>query len=255
MPLALITGASSGLGRDLAHIAVRHGYDVVLVARTTDKLNSLAAELRETGGRAHVLPTDLSRPGSAAEVFRKTQSIGPIDILVNCAGFGNYAPFASQPWGLYASMLQVNIVSLSELTHVVLSGMVARRSGRILNFASTAAFQPAPTFGVYAATKAYILSLSEALHEELRGTGVTVTAACPGATATGFQATANTGRSILDRYLSMESRPVAEAAWDGMMRGRAVVVPGWFNKLNGWFIGAFPRILARKMAAFSMKPR
>jgi short-subunit dehydrogenase len=255
MPLALITGASSGFGYDLAHMAARHGYDVILVARSKDKLELLAAEVRTHGVQAHVVVADLSEPGAAGRVAATAQSIGTVEILVNSAGFGDYGAFNDQPWTVYAAMLQVNIAALTELTHRLLPAMIEQDRGHILNIASTASFQPAPWFGVYAATKAYVLSLSEALHEELHGSRVTVTAVCPGSTQTGFQAVAKTGESLLDRYFTMQSEPVVEAAWDAMMEGRAVVVPGWFNKLNGWFISLFPRPAARRMAAFMMKPR
>ncbi|MCU0453603.1 MAG: SDR family oxidoreductase [Bacteroidetes bacterium] len=253
--LALITGASSGLGRDLALAAARHGYDVILVARSADRLERTAAEVRAAGRHAHVLASDLSRPESAADVARAAEALGPIDVLINSAGFGDYGSFVERPWDAQVSMLQVNIVALTELTRRILPGMIERKRGRVLNLGSTASFQPAPRFGVYAATKGYVLYLSEALHEELKGTGVSVTALCPGSTATGFHDVANTGASLLNQYLMMKSGPVAEAGWDGMMRGKAVVVPGWFNKLNAWLIGFFPRVMARKMAALATKPR
>jgi hypothetical protein len=255
MSYALITGASSGFGRGFALKAARQGYDVVLVARSADKLERLATEVRTLGRRAHVLTADLSRPAASAEVARVAESIGPIDVLVNSAGFGDYGDFIERPWDIQASMLQVNIVALTELTKHIIPGMIARKRGHVLNLGSTASFQPAPRLGVYAATKAYVLHLSEALHEEVKGTGVSVTALCPGSTDTGFHAVANTGASLLNRFLMMKMEPVVEAGWNGMMRGKAVVVPGWFNKVNAWLIGFFPRGLARKMAAVATKPR
>jgi short-subunit dehydrogenase len=236
-------------------VAARHGYDVILVARSTDKLEQVAAAVRSLGRQAFVVSADLSRPDGAAEVARAAEAIGPVDVLINSAGFGDYGRFADRPWDVQASMLRVNVVALTELTRQILPGMIARRHGRILNLGSTASFQPAPWFGVYAGTKAYVLYFSEALHEELKGTGVSVTALCPGSTATGFHDVAKTGASLLNQYVMMKSGPVAEAGWEGMMRGKAVVVPGWFNKLNAWLIGFFPRVLSRKMAAVATKPR
>lgn len=255
MSYALVTGASSGFGRDFALKAARHGYDVIVVARSADKLEALATEVRALGRTAHVLPADLSRPEAPAEVARAAESIGPIEVLVNSAGFGDYGDFAQRPWDVLAAMLHVNVAALTELTRRVIPGMIDRKKGHVLNLGSTASFQPAPHFGVYAATKGYVLYFSEALHEELKGTGVSVTALCPGSTATGFHDVANTGASLLNQYLMMRSEPVVEAGWKGMMRGKAVVVPGWFNKLNAWFIGFFPRALSRKMAAVATKPR
>lgn len=255
MPYALVTGASSGFGRDFAVKAARQGYDVIVVARSADKLERLAMEVRTLGRVAHVLPADLSRPEAPAEVARAAESIGPIEVLVNSAGFGDYGDFAERPWDVQASMLQVNVVALTELTRRIVPGMIARKRGRVLNLGSTASFQPAPHFGVYAATKGYVLYFSEALHEELKGSGVSVTALCPGSTATGFHEVAHTGASLLNQFVMMKSEPVVEAGWEGMMRGKDVVVPGWFNKLNAWLIGFFPRSLARKMAAVATKPR
>src|SRR6267142_3603408 len=187
---ALITGASFGIGQELARIFAREGYSLVLVARSGDKLRQLAAELEKANGtRSLILASDLSAPGSAAYLHdQTTRAEIDVDVLVNNAGFGQFGLFAENDLEECLQQIQLNITTLTHLTRLYLPEMVARKSGRILNVASTAAFQPGPLMAVYYATKAYVLSLSEALAEETRGTGVTVTALCPGPTASGFQA-------------------------------------------------------------------
>ena len=185
---ALITGASSGIGLELARIFASHRHDVVLVARTESKLRELARECEASGVRAHVIPADLSKAGAAQTVVDGVAALGlEIDVLVNNAGLGRYGPFIDMAPGSELEMIQVNVVALTELTRRFLPAMVARRRGRILNVASTAAFLPGPLMAVYYATKAYVLSFSEAIANELEGTGVTVTAFCPGPVDSGFQ--------------------------------------------------------------------
>ncbi|GAA5440743.1 hypothetical protein Dcae01_02263 [Deinococcus caeni] len=187
---ALITGASSGIGESLARQLAAHGAHLILVARTEDRLHALAAEL---GARyrvqVHVLPADLNRPGAAAELHAAVQARGlNVDILVNNAGLGGYGEFSAQPPAEIDRMIAVNIGALTGLTRAFLPDMLARGRGRVLNVASTAAFQPGPLMAVYYATKAYVLSFSEAVAEEVAGSGVFVTALCPGPVQTGFQA-------------------------------------------------------------------
>jgi uncharacterized protein len=246
--MMLITGASSGIGLELARVAAAKGHDLVLVARTEEKLRELARELHERYGvRAEVIAADLSRPGTAAEIVSRIETLGiQIDALVNNAGFGAYGPFTETALATELQIIHVNIVALTELTKRLLPGMIARRAGRILNVASTAAFLPGPLMAVYYATKAYVLSFSEAIANELAGTGVTVTALCPGPTASGFQAAANLEESklVAGRTLAT-SRQVAQDGYDAMMAGRTLVVSGWSNKL----VAQMPRLLPRRVVA------
>jgi len=186
---ALITGASSGIGKELCSRFARDGHSLVLTARSRDALMASAGALREAYRvRVEIIPMDLSIPGSAQRLAEEVRAKGIApDFLVNNAGFGAHASFAEMPVGTERELIQVNMLSLIELTRAFLPGMLARRVGRILNVGSTASFQPGPFMAVYYACKAFVLSFSEALHEELRGTGVTVTVLCPGPTRSGFQ--------------------------------------------------------------------
>jgi len=188
MPTALITGATSGIGLELASLAAQDRHDLVLVARQRERLESVGRGLAEEYGvRVSVLPKDLSDPSTPPQIGRDLAARGiAVDVLVNNAGFGVYGLFAETEIDRELEMIQVNVVALTHLTKLILAGMLARRLGRILNVASTAAFQPGPLMAVYYATKAYVLSFSEALANETAGTGVTVTTLCPGPTPTGF---------------------------------------------------------------------
>jgi short-subunit dehydrogenase len=243
---ALITGASSGIGEDLARLLAAGGHDVVLLARNGDKLNALAERIRrESRVTASVLTADLSQPGAAEQVPRELAARGArVDILVNNAGFGTYGEFVNADAAETLGMLQVNIVSLTMLTRLLLSGMIERRNGRVLNVASTAAFQPGPLMAAYYASKAYVLSFSEALTEEVRGMGVTVTCLCPGPTQTEFQARAHMEKSGLLKTLPvMSSADVARAGYEGMKAGRALVIPGLMNKVGVQALRVTPRRL------------
>src|SRR6185436_6905763 len=195
--LALVTGASSGIGADLARELAQGGHDLVLVARGEDKLKALAAELEKAHSiRARVISADLAQPDAAVQLVKQLGGT-PIDVLINNAGYALYGRFAETDAADELRMIQVNIVALTQLAKLLLPGMLARKKGRILNVASTAAFQPGPLMAVYYATKAYVLSFSEALANELQGTGVGVTALCPGPTRTGFQKRAEIERTHL----------------------------------------------------------
>jgi short-subunit dehydrogenase len=248
--VALITGASGGIGEDLARTIAGGGRDVVLLARSAAKLQILADEL----SRAHkinatVLVADLSAPGAADEVARSlAERRMAIDILVNNAAFGSLGEFARENPQEQLRMLQVNVVALTMLTRFLLPGMLERRRGRILNVASTAAFQPGPLMAVYYASKAYVLSLSLALSEETADSGVTVTCLCPGPTRTGFQERAQLNESRLFRVTSvMSSADVARAGYDAMMAGRALAIPGATNKIGAQAMRFVPRRLAAKI--------
>ena len=238
---ALITGASSGIGLDLARLFAKDGYDVVLVARSEGKLRELAAELeREFKVKAHVVVADLAKPDAPRQLVDALSV--DVDVLVNNAGFGVTGPFAETDLAKELEMIAVNVVALTQLTKLLLRPMVARRRGRILNVASTAAFQPGPLMAVYYATKAYVLSFSEAIADELRDSGVTVTALCPGPTETGFAAVADMSATRLFNIAKpMSSIDVARAGLEGMKRGRRVVIPGVKNKLLTQSVRVSPR--------------
>ena len=247
---ALITGASGGIGEELARLLAAGGANLVLVARGADRLTALATELSRTHNvQAGVIAQDLSAPDAADAIAHELASRQlTIDILVNNAGFGVYGFFAATPAEEEARMMQVNIVALTTLTKRLLPGMIERRQGRVLNVASTAAFQPGPMMAVYYASKAYVLSLSEALSNETAGTGVTVTCLCPGPTETGFQDRANLRESRLFSVLGAGSAAdVAQAGYDGMMAGEAIVIPGLGNRLGVQAIRFTPRALVRRV--------
>ncbi len=230
---ALVTGASAGLGAILAGCFAADGHDVVLVARRRDKLEALGAELESKHGvRAVAFAEDLGdreAPGRIARELEK-QSIA-VEFLVNNAGFGTSGAFTDLELGRELEMLQVNIVTLVHLTRLVVPAMVARGSGRILNLGSTAGFQPGPFMADYYASKAFVNSFSQALWYELRGTGVTVTVSCPGATATEFAQVAGTDKSRLFKAGTMGATEVAAHAYRAMMRGKRMAIPGLRNKL------------------------
>jgi uncharacterized protein len=246
--IALITGASSGIGLEMARICAAERRDVVLVARSARNLAELAATLeREHDIRAYVIAADLaSSEGIERIVSRVAELRLTIDLLVNNAGFGVYGPFVQTSLDAELQMIHVNIVALTHLTKRLLPPMLARRSGRILNVASTAAFLPGPLMAVYYATKAYVLSFSEALANEVTGSGVTVTTLCPGPTASNFQTAAGLENSKLMFGKKLpSSREVAKAGYEGMMAGKTVVIPGLSNKL----VASTPRFLPRATMA------
>lgn len=245
---ALITGASGGIGRDLAKLFAQNGYDLVVVARSGEALLRLAEELgSKHGARVTVVSKDLSTPQASEEIYRQlTEQAIPIDVLVNNAGFGTYGFFfETDPVGLQ-EMMQLNMVALTLLTRLFLKDMITRRSGKILNVASTAAFQPGPLMAVYYATKAYVLSFSEALANELRGTGVSVTVLCPGPTRTGFQKRASMEESNLADGGTLpvqDSETVARAGYDALTKGKTLVITGWMNRLLAFSVRLGPRRL------------
>jgi hypothetical protein len=253
--VALITGASMGIGKELAKIFAADGRDLVLVARSEDKLQSLARELEgENGIRAHVVPADLTDPGAPAAIFAALETKGvQLDYLVNNAGFGANGPFAELPLQLQMGMLQVNIDALVALTHHALQGMLARKKGRILNIASTAGFQPGPDMAVYYASKSFVLLFSEGIAEEVKDQGVTVTAHCPGATATNFPGTAGNDTSILFKLGAAPADKVARHAYRSMMKGKVVAVEGLMNWLSAFGVRFGSRALVRKITRWLNK--
>jgi short-subunit dehydrogenase len=233
-PLALVTGASRGIGAALARELARHGYDLVLAARSVEPMQALADELRGAGAAATVIEADLAQPGAAARLSNDLARSGlTIDVLVNNAGLGAAGRFDRIDPVRLGEIVQVNIVALTELTRLLLPGMIARGRGRIMLVASVAAFQPGPRMAAYFASKAYVLSLGEALAYELRGTGVGVTVLCPGATATDFFTVAGAGHSVMAQRLRrmMPAATVARLGCRALAGGRRVVIAGVMNRL------------------------
>lgn len=232
-PVALVTGASSGIGLELARLHARRGGDLILVARRLDRLESLAADVeRAHGATSTCIQLDLSESDAPARLHADIRRRAiRVDYLVNNAGFGAIGRFDELDWASQAAMIQVNVTSLAALTHLFLGDMLARASGRILNVASVAGFVPGPFQAMYYATKAFVVSFSEALDAELRATGVTVTALCPGMTDTEFFEAAGMEGSRATAFARQSAADVARIGYDGMLRGKRVVVPGLSNKL------------------------
>ena len=244
--IALVTGGSGGIGYELAKYAAKDGYDLLLVARSVDKLKQIAQDFSDSFQiEVHVIQQDLSLQGAAEKVYAEASAIdGNIEILINNAGFASFGPFTETELEPELAMMQLNMIALTHLTKLFLPNMVERGSGKIMNVASTAAFQPGPLMAVYYATKAYVLSFSEAIAEELDETGISVTALCPGPTETGFQSRADmedsklvSGRDI------MSAEKVAETGYRAMMSGKRVVIPGTMNKIMAASIRFTPRKL------------
>ena len=255
-PVALITGASSGIGEVLARCFANARHDVILVARSADKLKALAQELEMAHGvSALAQSADLSVPGAAAKLFAALQAKGRhVDVLVNCAGVLEQGPFLSIDAAKHQQIIDLNISGVTSMLSSFLPDMVARAGAddpkRVLNVASIAAFQPIPALASYAASKAYVLSLSEALSEELKGTGVTVTALCPGMTATNMlsaAAGANDKVSRIPSFMVGDVNDVAQAGFDACMKGDAICVPGAINLATTLATRATPKWLVRKL--------
>jgi short-subunit dehydrogenase len=245
----LITGASSGIGGELAKLFAADGSSLVLVARREDRLQKLAQELRdEHGTDARVLPGDLAQGYTPDRLCEQLCAHGiAVDVLVNNAGFGARGAVADLPLERQVELIQVNVTALTHLTRLLLPGMLERHRGAILNLSSTAGFQPGPNMAVYYASKAYVLSFTEGLAEELSGTGVTATCLCPGPTATEFAAGAGMESSRLFRLGAMDQATVARAGYRGLRRGDVVVVPGARNRAMAASVRFAPRALVRKL--------
>ena len=246
---ALITGASSGIGEELARLFAQDRSNLVLVARSREKLEQLAAELRVKHGiGVEVLTGDLADGATPQAIFGELAAKGTaVDVLVNNAGFGAMGSVNDLPVQKQMDMIQVNVTSLTHLTRLFLPAMVQRDQGGILNVGSTAGFQPGPYMAVYYATKAYVLSFTEALAEELAGTAIKVTCLAPGATATGFQTAANLENSLLFKLGTMDAKAVAAIGYRGFRRGKVIVIPGLKNKLGAFAVRLVPRSIVRKL--------
>ena len=253
---ALITGASNGIGLELARIHAKRGGDLVLVARSQDKLNQLADELRAQHHdiQITVIAQDLAMPHAAQSVFAQTEQLGiQVDILINNAGIGGHGRFFERELAKEQQMIQLNITTLTELTHLYLQGMVARRSGKILNVSSTASFMPGPLQAVYYATKAYVTSFSQAVAEEVREFGISVTALCPGAVDTGFMEAGDLqGVKVLENAKSAQS--VAKCGYQAMLDGELVAFnEGKLKFALEWVVPLLPRKTALKMSRMAME--
>jgi uncharacterized protein len=248
--IVLITGASSGIGRELAKCFAADGCRLILVARKRHALQALADELHQAHKtHSEVLPFDLSQPGAPARICEHFQVHGTkVDVLVNNAGFGALGQFAFLPVEGQLEMVQVNVTAVMHLTRLLLPAMIQRRHGGILNVASTAGFVPGPGMAVYYATKAFVLSFSEALAEELAGTGVTATALCPGPTRTNFASAAGARTSRLFTKTAMSAESVARIGHAAFRQRRAVAITGFRNRLLAYSVRLAPRVVVRKIA-------
>jgi short-subunit dehydrogenase len=251
MPSAVITGASTGLGREFARVCARDGYDLVLIARSEPKLEELAAEITQTTSRAvRVITKDLSIPDAPREIFDEVTSAGlPVELLINNAGFGLVGRFWELDEEQQMEMVQLNVGALTHLTRLFLPGFVQRRRGQILNVASTAAFQPGPLMSVYYATKAYVVSFSEAVHNEARDYGVTVTALCPGPTKTEFHKRAgSTNTNLFKSRNVMDAATVAQIGLAALKKHKALVIAGRMNAVLAFLTRFAPRQFTASMA-------
>lgn len=245
-PLALVTGASSGIGAELAVELAHRNFDVILTGRDAGRLEAVAVRVRGTGAAAETVVLDLGTPQGVETLVTRVGD-RPLAVLANNAGFGGSGPLAEADPADLAAMVALNVTTLTLLTRAFVPGMVARGQGRILNVASTAAFSPVPTMAVYGATKAYVLSLSGALTEELAGTGVTVTAVCPGPTHTGFAARAQV-ESAAAFQGAMSATAVARQGVKALLKGQRVRVTGWTNQILAFSSRFSPRSWAAKIA-------
>ena len=248
---ALVTGASSGIGADLARLCAADNFDLILVARRVDRLQDLASSISNTHGiSARVLAADLASPDAAQSLVTQLDG-APIDILINNAGVGLRGAFAELPWEKQSALLQLNLIAPIQLSRLILPGMIARRSGRILNVASTAAFVPGPFMALYYASKAALLSFTEAVANELQGTGVTATVLCPGPTTTEFFDAAGIANSNLLRGGNvMDSASVAREGYRAMMKGDVEIVAGARNR---WMMRGARLVPRTKLAAVTRR--
>ncbi len=251
---ALVTGASSGIGEAFATRLARDRYDLTLVARNKERLQDLAARLHSRHGiGVQVLPADLTKTPSLRKIERAIESDDRLEILVNNAGFGTMGQFAELDVAVEEEEIRLNVLALVRLTRAGLPGMIARRRGAIINVSSMAGLQPGPTTTTYSATKAYVNSFTEGLHEELQGSGVQVQALCPGFTRTEFQQRAGMDVSALPAIAWMDADAVVDASLVGLNRGDVLCVPGWLNRLLATTVMSIPRPVARRILGMAAR--
>ncbi|TVQ01233.1 MAG: SDR family oxidoreductase [Balneolaceae bacterium] len=241
---AIITGASSGIGFELAKVFAQEGYDLIITARRKERLKNLQTEIEnDYNVKVHVIPLDITKEDNACRLLDYTEKNNlNITALVNNAGVGDYGSFHTSEWIRQSQIIELNIKALTHLTHLFLPALMKNERSYILNVASTAAFQPGPLMSVYYASKHYVLAFSEAIADELQGYRVTVTALCPGPTESEFQKVANMQTSkLIDRFPLATSHKVAEYGYKAMKKGKRVAVYGFYNKLLLKTIGLFPR--------------
>ena len=250
-PVALITGASAGIGEEFARQLSERGNDVVLVARDRARLETLAKEIEAGGhGRAEVLAADLTDAAELATVEARARTV---DVLVNNAGFGTFGPLHTLDVDAETREINLNVIALVRLTHAAAQGMAERGRGGILNVSSLAGFQPAPSNATYSATKAFVTSFTQAVHEELKGAGVSVTVLCPGFTHTEFQERASAPATGVPGFMWQNAPEVAKAGLDGLAKNRAIVMPGATNKVLGNFSAVTPHAISRRLAGAIFK--
>ena len=252
---ALVTGASSGLGADFARLLAARGCNLICVARRAERLRSLRREIvAQHASTVEVLPTDLLAPDAAQHLYDRVRSLGmTLDVLINNAGFGIYGDFVDIPWPRERDMLTLDIVTLTHLTKLCVTDMVARKFGFVLLVASVTAFQPTPSYATYGAAKSYVVNFGEALSYELRRTGVKVSVLSPGITATEFLAVTGQQPTLYERVMMMQSPTVARIGIDGMLRGTPSVVPGWRNAVPAFLLRFVPRRTAAALASVFMR--
>jgi short-subunit dehydrogenase len=251
---AIVTGASTGIGADFAELLAARGCGLLLVARTESKLRDLQQRLSQSTGMIQILALDVGLPGSPQRVFQEIERQNlKVDFLVNNAGFGSVGDFAEVPWETDEALINLNVRALHHLTKLFVKHMADRGGGHILNVASMVGFQPAPHFAAYAATKAYVLSLSVALNVELAGTNVRVSALCPGTTRTPFWQAAGSRGNRIREFSMMDSRKVADCGLRLMLSGNAIGIPGLMNNLMIFVSRFVPRVMAARVSGFFMK--
>ncbi len=248
-PIALVTGASSGIGHSFARLLARDGHDLVLVARDSGRLETLAKQLDvEHGAASEVLPADLTDRAQLARVEARLRGTPPVDVLINNAGFGTFGKFHELDIEGEDREVQLNVTALMRLTHAALGPMVQRGKGSVLNVSSIAGMQPVPGDATYAATKAFVLDFTEALHEELRGTGVHMTVVCPGFTRTEFQERASYNPRHVPVFMWQSPDEVAAAALGALAKNRATCVPGALNRVAATLSGMAPHAVSRRVS-------
>ena len=252
--VALVTGASSGLGVDFARQLAARGANLVLVARRDEQLRAVAAEIeKDYAVTVQTIAMDLAVPNAPQILYDQLQQRGTrVDVLVNNAGFGIYGEFAEVPWEREKAMLDIDVITLTHMTKLFLQDMLVRKSGYILQVASIGAYQPSPTYATYSAAKAYVLMMGEALHYELRQSGVSLTVISPGVTATEFLKVAGQSASLYQRMMMMDSPSVARIGIESMLRRRSSVIPGFMNSLVAFSTRFMPRSMQAAVAHMSM---